>query len=97
MAKPTRFNPLSATLGIAVVASALAVPVAQAAQSANGNPFASSDVHVIQVADKSSEGNCGANKKAEASCGANKSKKAEGNCGASKSKKSEGNCGATKS
>lgn len=95
MAKPTKFNPLSATLGIAVVASALSVPVAQAAQTTNSNPFAASDVHVIQVADKSSEGNCSANKKSEASCSASKSKKSEGNCSASK--KSEGSCSASKS
>jgi uncharacterized low-complexity protein len=80
MAKLTKLNPLAATVGAAVVASALSAPVAQAAE----NPFAAADLSAgYQLAadhaeGKCGEGKCGEDKKAEGSCG---EKGAEGKCG----------------
>lgn len=90
MAKLTKLNPLAATIGAAVVASALSAPVAQAAE----NPFAAADLTAgYQLAadhaeGKCGEGKCGEDKKAEGSCG---EKGAEGKCG--EDKKGEGKCG----
>lgn len=89
MAKLTKLNPLAATVGAAVVASALSAPVAQAAE----NPFAASDLNAgyqlaSQAEGKCGEAKCGADKKAEGSCG---EKGAEGKCG--EDKKGEGKCG----
>ncbi|ASK34054.1 hypothetical protein [Alloalcanivorax mobilis] len=92
MSKYSKLNPLAVTVGAAFMASALSVPVAQAAST---NPFASSDLgsgYQLAGADKKAEGSCGADKKAEGSCGADK--KGEGSCGADK--KGEGSCGADK-
>lgn len=89
MAKLTKLNPLAATIGAAVVASALSAPVAQASE----NPFAASDLNAgYQLAahaeGKCGEGKCGEDKKGEGSCG---EKGAEGKCG--EDKKGEGKCG----
>ena len=85
MAKLTKLNPLAATVGAAVVASALSAPVAQAAE----NPFAAADLSAgYQLASDHAEGKCGEDKKAEGSCG---EKGAEGKCG--EDKKGEGKCG----
>ena len=71
MAKLTKLNPLAATVGAAVVASALSAPVAQAAE----NPFAAADLSAgYQLAADHAEGKCG-----EGKCG--EDKKAEGSCG----------------
>jgi len=59
MAKLSKLNPLAATVGAAVVASALSDPVAMAAE----NPFAAA---------KSAEGKCGDDKKGEGKCGEGK-------------------------
>ncbi len=87
MAKLSKMNPLAATFGAAVVASAMSIP-AHAAE----NPFGATDLQSgYQLAsDKSAEGKCG-----EAKCGADKAdKKAEGSCGGDK--KGEGSCGGDK-
>ena len=89
MAKLSKLNPLAATVGAAVVASALSVPVASAAE----NPFAASDLKTgYQLAGhaegKCGEGKCG-DKKGEGSCG---EKSGEGKCGGD-DKKGEGKCG----
>ncbi len=91
MAKLSKMNPLAATFGAAVVASAMSIP-AHAAE----NPFGATDLQSgYQLAgDKSAEGKCGeakcgADKKAEGSCGGDK--KGEGSCGGDK--KGEGSCG----
>ena len=82
----SKLNPLAATLGAAVMASAFAMP-AQADQ----NPFAADDlVTGYQLADnhgedKSGEGKCGEGKCGEGKCGEGKC--GEGKCG-------EGKCGA---
>ena len=53
MAKLTKLNPLAATVGAAVVASALSAPVAQAAE----NPFADADLSAgYQLAADHAEG-----------------------------------------
>ncbi|MDX1803416.1 MAG: hypothetical protein R3292_04995 [Alcanivorax sp.] len=101
MAKLNKLNPLAATVGAAVVASAFAAPAAQATQ----NPFASADLQSgYQLAStemhaKSTEAKCGADKakeekKAEGNCGADK-KPAEGSGGGDKMK-AEGSCGGKK-
>lgn len=92
MAKLTKMNPLAATVGAAVVASAMAAPLANAAE----NPFAATDLKAgYQLADNHAEGKCG-----EGKCGDRKGeKKAEGNCGEKKDgedKKGEGTCGGEK-
>ena len=90
MAKINKLNPLAATVGAAVVASALSAPIANAAE----NPFATTDLASgYLVADghaegKCGEGKCGEDKKAEGQCG---EKKGEGKCG--EEKKGEGKCG----
>ena len=59
MAKLTKLNPLAATVGAAVVASALSAPVAQAAE----NPFAAADLSAgYQLASDHAEGKCGEGK-----------------------------------
>jgi len=59
MAKLTKLNPLAATVGAAVVASALSAPVAQAAE----NPFAAADLSAgYQLAADHAEGKCGEGK-----------------------------------
>ncbi len=89
MAKLTKLNPLAATVGAAVVASALSAPIANAAE----NPFATVDLSKgYQVAGhheegKCGEGKCGEDKKGEGKCG--EDKKGEGKCG-------EGKCGGDK-
>lgn len=87
MSKLRTLKPVAA----AIVASAMSVAVAHAAE----NPFKSADLSTgFKVAeadkaapdDKKAEGKCG-DKKAEGKCG---DKKAEGKCG---DKKAEGKCG----
>ena len=87
MAKQTKLNPFAATLGAAVVASAMSVPAVQAAE----NPFGATDLASgYQLAGnhgKDAEGKCG-----EGSCGEKSSDKStEGSCGGDKP--SEGSCG----
>ena len=96
MAKIIKLNPLAATVGAAVMASALSAPV-----NAAENPFATADLgHGYQVAeadmgksdDMKGEGMSDEHKADSAD------KKAEGNCGdkkkdEKKDKKAEGNCG----
>ncbi len=88
MAKQTKLNPFAATLGAAVVASAMSVPAVQAAE----NPFGATDLASgYQLAGnhgKDAEGKCGEGKCGEGSCG---EKSTEGSCGGDKS--SEGSCG----
>ena len=80
MAKITKLNPLAATVGAAVVATAMSAPV-QAAE----NPFLTSDLGAgYQVAGDHKEGKCG-----EGKCGEGKGKDGEGKCG-------EGKCGEDK-
>lgn len=82
MSKFSKLNPLAATLGAAVMASAFAMP-AQADQ----NPFAAEDLAAgYQLADNhgGGEGKCGEGKCGEGSCGEDKD--GEGKCG-------EGKCG----
>lgn len=85
MAKITKLNPLAATVGAAVVASALSAPV-----QAEENPFLTTDLAGgYQVAEHHGEGSCGEgrcgeDKDGEGSCG-------EGNCG--EDKDGEGSCG----
>ena len=56
MAKLTKLNPLAATVGAAVVATAMAVPVtANAAE----NPFAASDLQAGYQLAGHAEGKCG--------------------------------------
>lgn len=95
MSKKHTIKPISLAVGAAFVAGMAAAPIAQA----DVNPFAATALTSgYMVAEKSSEGQCGANKQpAEAECGANKAaqKANEGECGASK-KPAEGECGANK-
>ena len=101
MAKINKLNPLAATVGAAVMASALAAPV-----TAAENPFLTTDLGAgYQVADGHAEGKCGEGKcggegkEREGKCGEGKcgeSKDSEGKCGEGKcgeSKDSEGKCG----
>jgi len=92
-------KPLSAALGAAFLASAIA-PMA----SADSNPFSAQQLsggydlasYQKQEEGKCGEGKCG-DKKAEGKCGEGKcgDKKAEGKCGEGKcgDKKAEGKCG----
>ena len=87
MAKITKLNPLAATVGAAVMATAMSAPV-QAAE----NPFLTSDLGSgYQVAGDHAEGKCG-----EGKCGEGKDKEGkcgEGKCGEDKDKDGEGKCG----
>ncbi|GAA5127671.1 hypothetical protein [Alloalcanivorax gelatiniphagus] len=87
MSKERKLNPLAATLGAAVVASAMSIPAVQAAD----NPFGATDLQSgYQLAgdhSKDGEGKCG-----EGTCGDKGDKKGEGSCGGA-DKKSEGSCG----
>ena len=83
MAKQTKMNPLAATLGAAVVASAMSIPAVQAAENPFGATDLSSGYQLADGGDKDAEGKCG-----EGSCG---EKSTEGSCGGEKS--SEGSCG----
>lgn len=83
MAKLSKMNPLTATLGAAFVASAMSIP-AHAAE----NPFGATDLqsgyqlagdHGKDGEGKCGEGKCGDDKKGEGSCGGDK--KGEGSCG----------------
>ena len=59
MAKLSKLNPLAATVGAAVVASALSDPVAMAAE----NPFAAADLQAgYQLAGAHADGKCGEGK-----------------------------------
>ncbi|HEX5678288.1 MAG TPA: hypothetical protein VFX91_09980 [Alcanivorax sp.] len=88
MAKLSKMNPLTATLGAAFVASAMSIP-AHAAE----NPFGATDLQSgYQLAGnhaKDGEGKCGEGKCGEGKCG--EDKKGEGSCGGDK--KGEGSCG----
>ncbi len=102
MAKKNIFNPVSVSVGAAVMASALTMSTLQASE----NPFAANELHSgFMVAEKGKEGACGASneKGKEGMCGEDKSmqegkcgegKCGEGKCGAEKKEKSkEGKCG----
>lgn len=101
MSRQYKINPLSATVGAAFLASAMAAPVAQAAAPAGmaENPFAANDLSggYQQLAGnhgdgKHGEGKCGEGKCGEGKCGGDgdkdedKDKGGEGKCG-------EGRCG----
>jgi uncharacterized low-complexity protein len=85
MARFSKLNPLAASLGAAVVASALSLPA-----TASANPFASTDLasgyqHLAHGCHgKDGEGKCGEGKCGEGKCGEGKC--GEGKCG-------EGKCG----
>lgn len=99
MSKQHVIKPVSLAVGAAFVASMATAPAVQA----DVNPFAATTLTSgYMVAEKGTEGQCGANKQpAEAECGANKAaqkaaqKAREGECGADK-KPAEGECGANK-
>lgn len=81
MAKKNIINPVTLSIGAAVMASALSISPLQASE----NPFATTDLqNGFMIAGKDAEGKCG-----EGKCGEGKSEdkgKAEGKCG-------EGKCG----
>ena len=93
MAKINKLNPLAATVGAAVMASALAAPV-----TAAENPFMTTDLGAgYQVADGHAEGKCGEGKCGEAKGGEGKC--GEGKCGEGKEREGkcgEGKCGESK-
>jgi len=86
---------IGATFAASMVASSMAT-------AASTNPFAMSDLQsgYTQLAEKSMEGKCGANKAMpkEGKCGESKAKEKEGKCGGDKAKKmeKEGKCGTSK-
>lgn len=82
MAKLTKLNPLAATIGAAVMVSALSAPV-----TAAENPFMTMDLKAGYQLAGDMEGKCGEGKCGEGKCGADADKKGEGKCG-------EGKCGA---
>ena len=103
MAKFNKLNPLAATLGAAVVASAMSAPVMAAE-----NPFAAKELsggymqlaggHGKDAEGKCGEGKCGEGKCGEGKCGEDKGgegKCGEGKCGEGKGKDKggEGKCG----
>ena len=88
-------KPITLAIGTAFITGLAAIPAVQA----DTNPFSATALAGgYMVAEKATEGECGANKKArEAECGANKAgqKVNEAECGANK-KATEGECGANK-
>jgi uncharacterized low-complexity protein len=94
MSKKHVIKPVSLAVGAAFVAGMASAPAVQA----DVNPFAVTALSSgYMVADKGTEGNCGAKKPVtEAECGANKAKQVkEAECGANK-KAEEAKCGANK-
>lgn len=97
MSNKQTIKPLSLLAGTVFTASIAATPVAHA----DVNPFAISTLSSgYMLADKGTEGQCGANKRVnEAECGANKAVKKvnEAECGADKPKPIvEAKCGEAK-
>lgn len=100
MSKKHTIKPISLAIGAAFVAGMAATPAVQA----DVNPFSVTALSSgYMVADKSTEGNCGANKAKqvqEAECGANKAKQLkEAECGANKAEPKpvkEAKCGEAK-
>jgi uncharacterized low-complexity protein len=80
-----RLNPIASALGITLVATVAATPIAQADQ----NPFGVSEMSSgYMLAEAEAEGKCGEGKCGEGKCGEKKDK--EGKCG---EKDKEGKCG----
>jgi uncharacterized low-complexity protein len=95
--KKSILNPLTASIGAAVLASALSAGSIQASE----NPFASSELgNGFMLAGKDHEGKCGENKKGHEGKKDKEGKCGEGKCGEGKKDKEgkcgEGKCGETK-
>jgi len=93
MKKLHRLNPLAASIGAAVVASAITTT----AQGENLSPFTAVDLssgyNLASQNGNGAEGKCGEGKCGEGQCGGDNKTDAEGQCGGETKADTEGKCG----